>query len=359
MSGLSLDFIIHPGEYLEEAMQEAGLSQEELACRSGVSAKHISSVLNGKSPITVNFARKLSYALKQDAEYWINHQKAYDMELAQYEEVHNITNEEKEIVKKLSQVIKFLQEKGFVALKQATDELVLSLRHLFRISNLCDIPKLKACAAFRKQKSDSTDVYLLYAWQRVCELLSRNNNLYSYDYETQRQMLNERIPDIKKCMFLDQKEMLDKLTSIFAECGISFCIVPAFQGVPVQGFIEKKQDDNVILCMTFRKKRADIFWFTLFHEIGHFINGDVKQSLLDFESSENKMEAKADLFASKNLLSESAYAGFVSENDFSMESINQFSRLQDVMPFVVIGRLQKDEKIGWQKFQDFIPKYSM
>ena len=53
--------------------------------------------------------------------------------------------------------------------------------------------------------------------------------------------------------------------------------------------------------MTLSEKRPDSFWFTLFHEIGHFINGDAKQRFIDFESVENEREIKADLFA-QNML---------------------------------------------------------
>ena len=48
MNGLSLDFIIHPGETLKEVLEEKQMSQEELAIRTGFSPKHVSEVVNGK-----------------------------------------------------------------------------------------------------------------------------------------------------------------------------------------------------------------------------------------------------------------------------------------------------------------------
>ena len=41
MNGLSLDFIIHPGETLKEVLEEKQMSQEELAIRTGFSPKHV------------------------------------------------------------------------------------------------------------------------------------------------------------------------------------------------------------------------------------------------------------------------------------------------------------------------------
>lgn len=45
MNGLSLDFIIHPGETLKEVLEEKQMSQEELAIRTGFSPKHVSEVV--------------------------------------------------------------------------------------------------------------------------------------------------------------------------------------------------------------------------------------------------------------------------------------------------------------------------
>lgn len=48
MNGLSLEFMIHPGETLKEVLEDRNMLQEELAERTGFSPKHISEVVNGK-----------------------------------------------------------------------------------------------------------------------------------------------------------------------------------------------------------------------------------------------------------------------------------------------------------------------
>ena len=40
-------------------------------------------------------------------------------------------------------------------------------------------------------------------------------------------------------------------------------------------------------------------------------------------------------------------------------SIKDFAKAQTVAPFIVIGRLQKDEKIGWDKYQSYKTKYEI
>ena len=61
MNGLSLDFIIHPGETIKEALEDRQMNQEELAIRTGFSPKHISEVVNGKKGISPSFAKALEY----------------------------------------------------------------------------------------------------------------------------------------------------------------------------------------------------------------------------------------------------------------------------------------------------------
>ena len=52
VNGLSLDLLIHPGETVKEVLEDKNMSQEELAIRTGYSAKHISEVVRGKKDIS-------------------------------------------------------------------------------------------------------------------------------------------------------------------------------------------------------------------------------------------------------------------------------------------------------------------
>jgi HTH-type transcriptional regulator/antitoxin HigA len=114
MSGLSREFIIHPGETLKEVLEERGMSQKELALRTGVTEPHISSVVNCQKAISVTFAKKLEYALGVDASFWINLQANYDKELADFEDINEISGEEFKIIKRLNSIVKHLKQIGFL-----------------------------------------------------------------------------------------------------------------------------------------------------------------------------------------------------------------------------------------------------
>ena len=157
-------------------------------------------------------------------------------------------------------------------------------------------------------------------------------------------------------MFLNVNDAMKNLKSIFASCGIIFQVVKNFQGAPVQGFI-KKNDDRIILTMTIRQSYADVFWFTLFHEIGHLLNGDIdNKQYIDFENSESDMEDKADEFSKETLIDEKDYEDFINKNELTETSIIKFAKEQNVEPFIVVGRIQK-ERNDYKMFNKLKVRY--
>lgn len=124
----------------------------------------------------------------------------------------------------------------------------------------------------------------------------------------------------------------------------------------MQGFI-KKIDNKIILSMTIRRAFADEFWFTLFHEIGHLLNGDIISSqFIDYADSKSDMEDKANKFARNTLIDIDDYNKFICKNNITEEEIIKFAKEQDVKPFIVVGRIQK-EKNNFKIFNDLKTRY--
>lgn len=345
--GLSRDYIIHPGETLAEVIEDREMTQRELAVRTGMTEKHISTVIHGQKNISAAFARKLEYALGIETSFWMNLQSEYDRELLEFEEVNNITEEEMGILKNLKEVIDVWASFGWLDSEANAPAMVLDLRKIFGISNLLDTPKISYAAAYRAQsKNANVDPYVLFAWQRMCELLTRNIDIAD---RVDAEKLRNKIPDIKRVMFMGADQIQKKLSDIFSECGIAFRIVPNFIGAPVQGFIKKTEEGALILCMTLRQKFADIFWFTLFHEIAHILNGDAKHEFIDFDSVSGDMEAKADSMAGEFLIDSREYKAFVGSEGYKrLGEIESFADSQNVKDYIVQGRLMKENLIPWK-----------
>lgn len=48
------EFLIHPGETIQEVIQERNVSLKELALRTGFTEKHISNVIKGEKQSLIN-----------------------------------------------------------------------------------------------------------------------------------------------------------------------------------------------------------------------------------------------------------------------------------------------------------------
>lgn len=72
----------HPGELIKDEIAERGLSQRKLASQLGVSHSVLNEILNGKRPVTVEYALMLEAALGIDADLWIGMQAAYAKQMA-------------------------------------------------------------------------------------------------------------------------------------------------------------------------------------------------------------------------------------------------------------------------------------
>lgn len=73
---------IHPGEMLKDELQARGLSQKKFAALIGMPCSVLSEVVNGRRPITTEYALKIEAATGIPAYLWVNMQAAYDMQTA-------------------------------------------------------------------------------------------------------------------------------------------------------------------------------------------------------------------------------------------------------------------------------------
>lgn len=353
--------INHPGIYIDKLLNSMGMSQHDLAVRTGVTDKHISTVINGTKGISASFAKKLSYVFgeKYDYNFWIEKQSEYDKYQIDLAEENNIKSDEYKIFDEIKDVYDFyisknpeksLQDKGKV-------ENIINARKFMQVSDLTAISKISYNAAYRAQvkKNIKVNLNVVSAWQRLCETLSEQipvNNQLNID------LLKSKIEFIKNEMFGNISNGISDLQKTFAECGIVFNVVKHFRGAPVQGFIKQINNDKLLLCLTIRGGFADRFWFTLFHEIGHIVNGDYDKRFVDFDSIDNKIEAAADEFAENTLIDKSKYEDFIQNHNYeSEEEIRKFAKDINVQPFIVLGRLQNDNLLEWNQFTNLKPIY--
>lgn len=76
------DYVSPPGETLEELLAEKGMSQAELAKRTGRRTKTVNQIIKGIAPITPETAIQLERVLGAPASFWNNRERKYQEYLA-------------------------------------------------------------------------------------------------------------------------------------------------------------------------------------------------------------------------------------------------------------------------------------
>ncbi len=73
---------IHPGEFLADEIEEIGITATELSRQIDVPPNRISQIIRGKHDLTADMALRLGKFFGTDPEFWINLQKAYELDWA-------------------------------------------------------------------------------------------------------------------------------------------------------------------------------------------------------------------------------------------------------------------------------------
>lgn len=354
-TGISRELVIHPGETISDVLEERGITQMELAIQTGVSPAYVCNVISGKKGISARFAFALEYALGVPKSFWLNLQADYEAELWELNENQTITEEERNARRDLEEIVRYFHEKGKMPVKQTMDESILSLRRILRYSNIANLKEIVPNGVFCMDSNKMVKPYILGAWIRLCQLAGENTRITTmFDAEKMDQLIWE----VKSVMLNENTNIQSDLKRIMKKYGIDFSIMKNFAGAPVNGYISLKQDGTYQMVVTLRGSWADIFWFSLFHELGHIANGDLGKSarFLD-DGSDEKKEKKADLFAENHLMDSKSYRTFTEKGIYSIEEIQSFAETQYIMPYMVIGRLQKEGKIKADLFSDYKMRY--
>lgn len=74
----------HPGQYVEELIEDYNVTQKEFAERLGVPAKTVSKLVNAEESISKETAHKLAKISGVSMQTWLNLQNAYDIKMAEF-----------------------------------------------------------------------------------------------------------------------------------------------------------------------------------------------------------------------------------------------------------------------------------
>jgi len=84
------NYAVAPGEYLEEWIDEQGLSQQRVADLLGSSRKQVNEIVVRRAPVTHDTAIRLERVVGIPAESWLRYEAAYRADLARIADQENL-----------------------------------------------------------------------------------------------------------------------------------------------------------------------------------------------------------------------------------------------------------------------------
>lgn len=342
----------HPGYYIKEIIDDSGLTQEDFAKRLDTTPKNLSCLIRGEQSLSVDIAMKLSKMLGTSMNYWLNLQQTYDTIIAEMNSQEEV-EEEREVFKELD--YKYFRDNfGLPALPRQTEEQIKCLRTFLQVASLTVFKKRDMAVSFRNCSDEMHSSNIIKANIMVQLAIIKARAIDAPKFNKAK---FEEAAEYALTLTKNHREFYPILRKKFAEAGVIFVVLPNLPGSKTNG-ATKKVGSNIILMVNDRRLSSDSFWFTLFHEIGHIINGDYG---ITFED-ENDSEDAADKYAEDKLIPPAAYAEFVNLGRFDVRSIGQFADKISRDPGIVLGRLRNDKKVSykdWQLSNAFCRKYQV
>lgn len=339
---------VPPGETIKEQLEDRNMTQKEFALRMGASEKHISKLVNGDVQLTTEMAYKLETVLGIDAEFWMKLESLYREKLLRIKEESSI-EDDKAIARLFP--YKEMSDLGWIPATRDAGEKALNLRRYFEVVELSKIvdKSLSRMACRRLKITNKGDLAVL-AWAQKAKLESRQIDTSPIDIGK----LKECIPEIKAMTRKTPESFSERMVDVLRSCGIALIYLPHLKGSYLQGatFLD---NNKIVLGITARGKSADKFWFSLFHEFAHIVHRDLKKD----DGTTDQDERLADLWAANTLISEKAYKQFIAKKDFSKAEIIDFSDKVGISPGIVVGRLQNDKLIAFNKYNDLKESYEI
>lgn len=298
-----LPAVEHPGEILEEKLQEIGMGIKEFATRVSKPEKTIIAVIKGKSSITPDMAVAFEMVTKIPTDMWLRHQRRFDEFLSRKKREISLKDgmqwAQKFPYKEISDLGWFAGINGPYG---ETRNMVDTLCTFFAVSS----PKgwediylnQRLRVAFSITLSETCDPYALSAWLRQGEIQAGKMQMETkYTSSHLRNILKE-VTKIRKS---DISEIYENLAKLMFNAGIKLIFTETLSNAPVKGCARYI---NGYPCIQLAKEfeNKDDFWNTLFHEIGHILlhgKKDIFIENVNYGDKNPEKEKQADEFAAE------------------------------------------------------------
>ena len=344
------DWVLPPGESILDIAEERGWTQAELAQRLGYSEKHISQLVNGKVPLTVDAAQRLERVLGSTMDFWLSLEANYQR--------HKVRLEAAE---RHAAWVPWLEEfplKELMACeaipKQRLDSknkpgLVESCLRFFGVATPDEWRAHYGGMqmAFRRSRAEQSDVGAISAWLRLGEQQAEKLDGPKFD----KGRFDKALGTIRSLTCESPEVFEPQMRELLHEAGVLLVVVPAIPRAHVSGVARWLNPTRPLIQLSLYGKTNDKFWFSFFHEAAHILlhansKEEKKSIFLDDPNAAHTdapREHEANLWAGNFLIPEQHTASLPFLR--SKAAVIDFAQQIGVHPGIVVGRLQHDKLI--------------
>lgn len=339
------EVVFPPGETLSERIEDIGMTQVDLAARTGLSTKHINQIIQGVAAVTPETALLLEHATRTPARVWNNLEVAYREHLSRAAEAERLTAD----VDWLDELpVKQLVTRRLI--KKCSSP-VDQLREVCTFFGVADRSAWETLwhkpTAYRTSKAFASHPGALAAWLRIGEIRAADIDCSPYN----RSGLIELLPDLRATtQERDPKVWFPQLVERCAAVGVAVVAEREITGARVNGAARWLTSTKALVQLSLRHKWSDIMWFTFFHEIGHVLEHSKKETFINDAGHHSGIEQEADAFASQLLIGRQHEPELAALKTLS--EVRQFAQRIGIAPGIVVGRLQHDGRWPYNKGND-------
>jgi HTH-type transcriptional regulator/antitoxin HigA len=269
---------VSPGEHLKLVLDRQGVSQAEIAARSGLSTKHISQLIRGHANLGLETASALEFATGVDARVWMKLD-------AEFQAVTRLNERRQDIFEQAetkkwfgSFNVKELVERRIVP-DGTKAEMTEALLRFFGVAKPAawqahwgaSLPR------FRRSPSFAPEAAATAAWLRIGQLKARETRTSSFDADE----LRRRLELLRAATQMEMADALPNVQQLAAEAGVAVVFAAEVSGCRASGAAWWEGPDKAVVLLSNRGKREDRLWFSLFHELGHVLLHARRDTFLD------------------------------------------------------------------------------
>ncbi len=337
---------IPPGATIREQLENRKMSQKEFALRMDLSEKHVSRLINGQVELTKDVALRLESVLGISASFWNNLEMIFRESL-------ELVKKEKEFEEDIKLSDNFPYSKmsafGWIKSSRRKEDKVINLRRYFEVASLGVLDELMIPGiACRRTGLNEKSNYYLAAWAQKARLEARQIRTDTINLAK----LEQSIYLIREMTTQKPSQFFSSLVRLFSESGVALVCLPHIGGSFLHG-ATFYDGDRIVMGLTLRGKDADRFWFSLFHELCHVLKGHINRQI----ETTRENEIMADAYARDILIPAREYEMFIENSSFSCENVLTFATSIHVAPGIVVGRLQKDNYITYDRLNNLKEQY--